>query len=262
MRPPPAVTCLLLLMLAIEPALSGSSDLTSLAQIFDEKKIHAYFLYGGKIDRKDNCIQLMKDLGLDQRHFDFIDGPRKITPAEISEFKRNGSLSNNFNKSKSSMGMGRFLCQLGKLRVMTAFLESNYDEMILFEDDVTVSGKYHLQEAVEYFRLMLSIPTTQYDMQFLGFCFECYRRAPEMQLGHNLGNMTNKTFSATQVLMPLCNHAVLFKRKAVKAFMQLSKPFKTPGDIALTYAICKTGTLLPFLISSPSSPPPPIYIFK
>ena len=210
---------------------------STLAEIFDNKNIHAYFLSGGKQDRIENCLKMMSDFGLEKRHYDFINGPMTITDDEIVTFQRNGSLSMTFNQSKHEMGIGRFLCQLGKLRVLNAFLASDFKEMILFEDDVNVPNTHSIVEAISYTRLMLSIPTEKYDIQYLGYCFECNRHSP---------NDIHGLYK--QVLMPLCNHAVLFKRKAVIAFMELSKPFKMPGDYALAHAICETGMNL--LLSS------------
>ena len=214
---------------------------TDLAELFETKNIHAYILYGGRTDRKANCIRIFEQLGLQEKHYEFVLGPRHITDEEIRKHMNNLTLSRSFNRSKYKMGIGRFLCHLGKFRVLNAFLLSNYSEMILFEDDIAIPKKYKIFEAIEYFRLMLSIPTELYDMQFLGYCFECFRHDKKVTLLHSLGNFTSRQFYYTRVLMPLCNHAVLFKRKAIYAFMNLSIPFKMPGDVSLARTICKTG---------------------
>lgn len=222
----------------------NNTVIVSLTELFDSKTIHAYILYGGKEDRRANCIKLMKNFGLEERHYDFIPGPRHISDEEILEHKKNGSLGLQFNETGYHMSIERYLCQLGKLRAMSAFLASNYSEMIFFEDDVTYQKKFTLVEAVEYMRLMLLIPSADYDIQYLGYCFECARRnVHNIKLKHTLGNTTNQSFHYRQVLMPLCNHAVLLNRRAVKAFMALSRPFNMPGDVYMALIICKTGIM-------------------
>jgi hypothetical protein len=216
------------------------TPMPSLAAVFDTKKIHAYFLSGGKKDRIEGCLKIVKSFGLEERHYDFISGPTSISNTEISDFRNNGSLVP-FNRSKSyKWSKGIFLCQLGILRVMKAFLASEHEEMILFEDDVAVPGEYNLRDTVEYARLMLSIPTEEYDMQYLGYCFECVRPVDKVRLGFH----SRKPFYYTQALMPLCNHAVLLKRNAVKVFVELTTPFNRPGDISLAHATCSTGMMI------------------
>jgi hypothetical protein len=211
----------------------------SLAAVFDTKKIHAYFLLGGNRDRAEGCLKVVKSFGLESRHYDFISGPTKLTDDEIFALHKDWSLAN-FENSTLQEQTGSLLVQLGILRVMNAFLASEHEEMILFKDNVAVPGMFDLFDAVEYARLMLSIPTEEYDMQYLGYCYECMRPVDEIRLGFHSG----KPFYYTQALMPLCNHAVLLKRKAVKVFMELTTPFNRPGDISLAHATCSTGMMI------------------
>ena len=232
------LTGLLILCSCATPA---AQIVSSVANIFDSKKIHAYILSGGDENRTRNCLQLMQAFGLQERHYDFVLGPRSISQEEIRQHMRNGSLSPTFNHSHYGMGITRYLCQLGKLRVVNAFLASRYEQMILFEDDVSIAEKYNIMEANEYLRLMLEIPSESYDMQFLGYCFECYRRDEKVLLNASVPIRGGRQLHYTRALMPLCNHAVLFKKKSAKAFLRYSRPFRKPGDVALTHVICKTG---------------------
>jgi hypothetical protein len=219
------------------------ASMPSLADIFDKKKIHAYFLSGGNKDRIEGCLKVVESFGLEKRHYDFINGPMNLTEDEISEFHKNGSLAY-YNGTKKA-NMGRFMCQLGILRTMNAFLASEHEEMILFEDDVTVPREYNLRDTVEYARLMLSIPTEEYDMQFLGYCFECVRPIAPIRLASSI-----EPLYYTLVQKPLCAHAVLFKKKAIKAFMELTTPFNRPGDVAMADGVCSTGMNIKFFLLS------------
>lgn len=222
---------------------SSYSEL-SLPSLFDKKKIHAYFLSGGSNDRTENCLQMMRSMKLEPKHYDIIPGPMHFSNSQIAQSIQEGSLAPDWNTSRYQMSIKRFLCHLGKIKVLEAFLASDYEEMILFEDDVSLASKYSAKEAAEFMRLMLALPTEDYDMQYLGYCFECYRReGAKIQLNSTIKLTNNKKFFYTRVLMPLCNHAVLFKRKSAKAFIALSRPFKMPSDVALTHAICKTGQI-------------------
>lgn len=233
--------CLLSLVVLCSCSTPNAQNFSSIASIFDERKIHVYFLSGGDENRTKNCLQLMKLFGLGERHYDFVLGPRSISREEVLQHMRNGSLSPTFNQSRYGMGITRYLCQLGKIRVIETFLASRYEQMILFEDDVTIADKYNSAEATEYLRLMLEIPAGSYDMQFLGYCFECYRRDEKVLLNSTVPIRDGRQLHYTRALMPLCNHAVLFQKKAAKAFVKYSRPFRKPGDVALTHVMCKTG---------------------
>jgi len=187
----------------------------SISELFDQKKIHVYFLSGDNSTRKENCLKMMKKLQLEPRHYDFIHGPMEMSSQQVAEAIQTGALSPRWNQSRYHMGIKRYLCHLGKMKVLQAFLGSAYEEMILYEDDVALSTKYNSSEAAEYMRLMLTIPSQDYDMQYLGYCFECYRYGyDKVELSSSMALREGKQFHYARVLMPLCNHAVLFKKKS------------------------------------------------
>ena len=65
---------------------------------------------------------------------------------------------------------------------------------------------------------------------WIGYCHSC----------ESFGSMSSKGWISNHVLA-LCAHAIVFSRRAARAFLKRWRPLHTPGDNKLTKVICDTG---------------------
>lgn len=216
---------------------------TLLGSLFAEKKVHAYVM-SAVPSRVPNVKDFMMRLGLSDVHYDLVGAPTNITNPVIERHIRDGELSPFYSYSKYHSGIKRYVVQRTKIKILRNFLRSKYDTMIMFEDDVALNTEYFDEEGAVTATAAMLNTADKWDLQYLGFCFECKHVGGGGK--HNFleipGFQSSKEdFYYQTAFMPLCNHAVIFSKKAAKAFIELSRPFHFLGDLILTHIICLTG---------------------
>ena len=129
--------------------------------------------------------------------------------------------------------LGRLALAMTVDKVFQVFLDSSFSNCLLFEDDVMINPEIG-SKAPMLFSDMLSLPSTSWHMQYLGFCFECGERK-------NYELVAPSPLFA-EAIFPLCTHAILFNRATVFVIMNTYKPFSSnKGDWMFHTTACEHG---------------------
>jgi hypothetical protein len=143
-------------------------------------------------------------------------------------------------------------------KAMQSFLNSNFTNFLVFEDDVMLnlsppaslprasppSPLLLQRQQLRRFQALLGLPpAVGWDMQYLGFCFECGggRRGQQQQQQGEQEEEEEEGESElyTEAIFPLCTHALLMSREAVHVVMNTYKPLTTnKGDWGLHVTAC------------------------
>ena len=123
-------------------------------------------------------------------------------------------------------------------KAMQLFLDSKYENFIVFEDDVVINPK--LNNVRHLFAGMLSIPKPKWDIQYLGFCFECGNQNRNRNQRSAMASSSWGVFE--EAVFPLCTHAIMFSRAAATLIMNTYTPFvNNKGDWILHILACQFG---------------------
>jgi hypothetical protein len=136
-----------------------------------------------------------------------------------------------------------------------------FENILLFEDDVMIAPKYQSND--KQFRKLLnfhlSLPASLWDLQYLGFCFECGNKSfyseqfvpltSPQQLTLEPNGTTNfplispdpftspplleaeEDLFAVKAIFPLCKHAIILNRHFIRLYLQHYRPLSNnKGD--------------------------------
>lgn len=149
----------------------------------------------------------------------------EIFPAILkSNLKIDVLYANNILDNSNKLNTGEIACYLSHLEILKSFLNSNYDTILIFEDDIKVSydnlNKINLKKSLE------NIPP-DFDILYLGKCWEsCWKIEP-----YNL--YWNTTYR------PACLHSYILSRKGATKILNFSYPIKIAFDNIISLNIRK-----------------------
>ena len=149
----------------------------------------------------------------------------EIFPAILkSNLKIDVLYANNILDNSNKLNTGEIACYLSHLEILKTFLNSNYDTILIFEDDLKISydnlNKINLKKSLE------NIPSN-FDILYLGKCWEiCSKTEP-------FNSYWNTTYS------PSCLHSYILSRKGATKILNLSYPIKIPFDNVISRNIRK-----------------------
>ena len=187
------------------------------------------------------------------------------------------------NEKEKKRNAGRLACFLSHVKAYRLFVASNYSSALIFEDDAQFAPTNELQliygmldanhgklvSKVEDLRKqrvllerMLLLDSKLWDLQYLGFCFECggnseqfpFHAAKQHYLWHGIDAfLTNATseLQATNMynsyyfdaIMPQCAHSYVINRHFLSLYFQenLNPKIKDhlSSDGLMAYILCK-----------------------
>lgn len=138
--------------------------------------------------------------------------------------------------------LGRLALAMTLDKALQHFLDSKYDNFLVFEDDVMIHPELPSLQVKHMFSDMLSVPSTEWQMQYLGFCFECTEdvRTSGAVTYTSVNSGTGTDSAYIEAIFPLCTHALLLSRTAVLVLMNTYKPFvSNKGDWMLHVTACE-----------------------
>lgn len=225
--------------------ISRSSSLDILEAI-NASSTHIYAIVAPIKERTANVDAFLSRMGIPHAQRDrlvtFINAKRFLQNESIQQFIPNGMVSQYYQSSRyrQKVTLGRLGCQLSVVAALSAFLQSKHAVAMLIEDDIIVQAGLSAREARLLLSQMLVIPETQWDIQYLGFCFAC-NTAMNFHPKSKLFKSNPSSAWLTRGIVQLCRHAMLFTRRSAAIYLQEWKPMTGPGDVRLAEIICETG---------------------
>lgn len=159
--------------------------------------------------------------------------------------------------------IGRLALILTTSDLLTAFYRQHksIDNLLLLEDDVMMAPRYQSNpnEFLKVLRSHLFLTPSLWDLQYLGFCFECGNRSfysdefipltretngtsAIQSLSSNPSNISplgNNLF-AVKAIFPLCKHAILLNRHFIRVYIQNFRPLSNnKGDWIFHQISCR-----------------------
>jgi GR25 family glycosyltransferase involved in LPS biosynthesis len=125
------------------------------------------------------------------------------------------------------------------MNALQTFLNTNYSNAIIFEDDVMKVAPFSWGEVRTLMADMLSLDRNDWDIQYHGSCY-----SEPFDFDYK-GNILLKYPSDKNVyfraLNAFCLHAVVYNRVAAEIFLTQWMPFREAVDTILSELICKYG---------------------
>lgn len=127
------------------------------------------------------------------------------------------------------------------------------EHLLIFEDDVMISERYQHNKSkfLDSFSQYLLLTPSLWDIQYLGFCFECgnytsYQEesfsilSSQLQYPLELQSPTLPPVIAVKAVFPLCKHAILLNRHFIKTYLNHYRPLQNnKGDWIFHQIICQ-----------------------
>ena len=163
----------------------------------------------------------------------------KIFDAKLKDKLNKKKLKKHNFISKNYKGNdGRIACHLSHMSVMNDFVNSNYNNCFVFEDDLK-EPEIPLEEMNNIIDdAMLNIPFS-YDLIYFGRCWDkCDKQI-------NIKNGLVRTF------FPLCRHAYGVSKNGAKILLEKAKPMKIGGGDKLIANLIEKGELESYAVTPP-----------
>lgn len=145
-------------------------------------------------DRKEKYHKVIMENEIKFNYFNAVDG-KKLTPAEIQMKKK---------YIEGALNDGQIGCFLSHVALLKLLLEKPFNDFIILEDDITI-------ESFEYFKNIEQFIIPDYDVIFLGHCFE--------KRGDTVKNVDDK-FEICKSVGPACTHAYLISKKGIRKILE------------------------------------------
>ena len=126
------------------------------------------------------------------------------------------------------------------MNALQTFLNTNYSHAVIFEDDVMKSAPFTWSEVHTLLADMISLPPSQWDIQYLG---SCYSEPFDFHYLHNklITSGSTEEHVYFRALYAFCLHAVVYNRVSAEIFLTKWMPFREAVDTLLYQLICKYG---------------------
>lgn len=136
---------------------------------------------------------------------------------------------------------GVFACSFSHKTLLDAFLKSNNEIAIIFEDDVVQMENATIAHTQKQLARLLSIPKREWNIQYPGFCFELCQKCDDtcarcLNLEHFHGS-SNPLYAPA--MRPLCTHALIFDRVAAQILVNNFYPVHDAYDNYITDTACR-----------------------
>lgn len=240
------ISLLIILYSSISYAALFQDDF-NLTKSLSDSKTRIYFLVGAQRDRINNINTFIKNMSFERPYYEFINTFKKerLDENQLFFLKHTNFITdawleryiNGVKDPKSrDKNLGKLALMLTLDNAMRKFLRSKFENMLVFEDDVIVNQKsYTIISAQHALSRMLSLPSSLWHIQYLGFCFECGNRT-----SFTVPNVYDNLY--TPAIFPLCKHAILMSRPMVRLYLDVQKPiFSNKGDWIFHSVACKYG---------------------
>jgi GR25 family glycosyltransferase involved in LPS biosynthesis len=179
--------------------------------------------------RREYIKNIMEKLNIDYEIFD----AKLKDKLDKKKLKKHNFIAKNYKGND-----GRIACHLSHMSVMNKFINSNYNNCFIFEDDlkepeITLDEMNHIVD-----NAMMNVPFS-YDLIYFGRCWDkCDKQI-------NVKNGLVRTF------FPLCRHAYGVSRNGAQTLLEKAKPMKIGGGDKLIANLIEKGELESYAITPP-----------
>lgn len=208
-----------------------------------------YFILGPNLFRHQNIYNMILKLNISSNFYVLYPGisRNKVTLDSINNLIRSGYIDSNWyekyilkihDKKRIPNNLGRLALSLTIHDIFQEFIRLKYTNILLFEDDVMINPLYqnNTDLFIQKFSDYLSLSSNKWDIQYLGFCFECGNKKNYYEK-YFLTNLNNYYYEA---VFPLCKHAVYMNRYFVEVYLNHSLPFQNnKGDWIFHQIACE-----------------------
>jgi hypothetical protein len=248
-----------------------SSDIND---ILNQTKTIIYIICGPNKSRQSMVNSFLSSLNLSSSYVLYpARDKNQITEIYLQHLKKQNYFTNQWEKQyltevhdpkSREKNLGRLALILTIHDLFLTFYrhQKSFENLFLFEDDVMVAPKYQ-SNPKEFLKLLSShlfLPASLWDLQYLGFCFECGNRsfyseeliplAPSpLTLETNQTTAPNpsvpdssigKDLFAVKAIFPLCKHAILLNRHFIRLYLQHYRPLSNnKGDWIFHQISCR-----------------------
>lgn len=125
------------------------------------------------------------------------------------------------------------------MKALQAFLNTNYSNAIIFEDDVMKTAPFFWPEVHALMADMLQLPPSSWDLQYLGSCYSepfDFHWRDDVLVSH-----PSDQHVYFRALNAFCLHAMVYSRTAAEVFLTQWMPFREAVDTILSELICTFG---------------------
>ena len=217
----------------------------SLNEVLTATNTRLYFLMGTQASRIRYVNTFIKDMAFDRNYIQFVQCVRKekLNRIELYNLKVQNFITDQWieryitgvdDPMSKDKNLGKLALMLTLQNAMKMFLKSPYTNMLVFEDDVMINtAEFNKSTAQQELSKMIALPQTQWDIQYLGFCFECGNAT-----GYTPPPLVDNRY--TQAVFPLCKHALLMSRSMVELFVKAHTPVtNNKGDWVFHEVACR-----------------------
>lgn len=125
------------------------------------------------------------------------------------------------------------------MNALQTFLNTNYSNAIIFEDDVMKTAPFSWPEVHTLMADLLMLDKRDWDIQYHG---SCYSEPFNFHYKHNvLVRQPTDSNVYFRALNAFCLHAMVYNRVAAEIFLTKWMPFREAVDTILSELICKYG---------------------
>jgi len=260
----------------IDAILDTDSSLTNINKALYDTKTHIFIILSNSTHRARLVDDFLESIDVDRKHVTLIpsiDGSR-VPVSRYGDFVRRGWLGNWYWKGLLKEGSkkfpehhdqssvrGRWALQMSVIDTMENFLKTDFENMLIFEDDAAISKDLSREKIFETFVYMLRLDKSLWDLQYLGWCWECATSSERNLIGGDISKYKSengKNHIYMKALFPLCRHAILYSRRTVNWYLKVWRPVHfLGGDEQLVRLVCRYGlkkirTMEPLFIQSTS----------
>ena len=240
------------LALCTDAMADDSPDLYAFNNAMAATNTHAYFITSNSSSRQQLVQNFISIMRLDERHVTRVPAiNRHIIPISKAPYfvennwfgtwyfkglVREGFKTEVMNPDYSKL-RGRLALQLSVIRVMEMFIQSSYDNLIIFEDDIVLSRVLPISRVIDIAAKMIRLPRDEFDIAYFGYCYEC---ANENEKSYQ--NATESSPLYVRARLPLCRHAILYSRRTINWYLKTWRPQRFQGgDEMLARLLCRYG---------------------
>jgi hypothetical protein len=235
---------LLSALVAISLATAVSS-VPSINEIFNETQTIAYIILGPDQQRHEMVTNFLHSIQLSPAHYRLYHATDRslITQKHLNLLKKQHFFDEKWeNRYLIDVQPQSRVKNLGKLALIltthSIFLDflqqKSFQSLLVFEDDVMVSQRYQQNQTLflEHLSELLTLPPSHWDLQYLGFCFECGNETSYLPQIYN--------HLAVKAVFPLCKHAILMSRTFVAVYLSHYRPLQSnKGDWIFHQIACQ-----------------------
>ena len=212
-----------------------------LDETLQDVNVGVFVIDSASEQRKKHVRSFLSSVGLANRatYYPQVDKFLFLKPNYAKKLVDNGQIDKVMSTRRAAAGI--FGCSFSHKKVLDGFLKSNHEVAILFEDDVVPSINSSIAETQINLSKQLRIPRREWNIQYIGFCFElCVKCVDDCHRCINLErfNGARGTIYAP-AMRPLCTHALVFDRVTATILVNNFFPIHDAYDNYITDTACR-----------------------